>query len=217
MAALRRADTKMAEIRMSREEELVAFFVQRCGGDGNLGRTRLMKLVYLADYEARRFVGRPISGARYVWHFFGPWDPRLTTWIHRLKDAAVLEESAVAYPSGKQGFLYTPGAKQAPQSFKPVEVEVLSYVCRQYSRVELVELLDDVVYQTEPMMHAQKKKAKEKPLEMNIVDNAKARELSASLEVLLERRRQLRAREHLSHADAMIELEQKLRKLYAAA
>src|SRR6266480_3155690 len=160
MAALRRADTKMAEIRMSREEELVAFFVQRCGGDGNLGRTRLMKLLYLADYEARRFLGRPLSGAKYVWHLFGPWDPRLPTWINRLKGAAVLEETPVGYPSGKKGFLFTPGAKQIP-------------------------------------------------LEMNIVDNAKARELSASLEVLLERRRQLRAREHLSHADAMIELEQK--------
>ncbi len=207
----------MAEIKLSREEELVAFFVQRCGGDGNLGRTRLMKLLYLADYEARRFLGRPLSGAKYVWHFFGPWDPRLPTWINRLKGAAVLEETPVGYPSGKKGFLYTPGAKQVPQSLTPVDVEILTYVCRQYSRVELVELLDDVVYQTEPMMHAQKKKAKEKPLEMNIVDNAKARELSASLEVLLERRRQLRAREHLSHADAMIELEQKLRQLDAAA
>jgi len=207
----------MVQIRLSREEELVAFFVQKCGGDGNLGRTRLMKLVYLADYEARRFLGRPISGAKYVWHFFGPWVSRLPTWIHRLKDAAVLEETAVAYPSGKQGFLYTPGATRAPQSFKPVEVEILSYVCRQYSRVELVELLDDVVYQTEPMVHAQKKKAKEKPLEMNIADNVKAGELTVSLEELLERRRQIRARECLSHADAMIALEQKLRHLDAAA
>ncbi len=80
-----------------------------------------------------------------------------------------------------------------------------------------MELLDDVVYQTEPMIHAQKKKAKEKPLEMNIVDNAKASELSASLEVLLERRRQVRTRESLCHADAMIALEQKLRQLDAAA
>jgi len=205
------------EVRLSREEELVAFFVQRCGGEGNLGRTRLMKLLYLADYEARRFIGRPISSAKYVWHFFGPWDPRLTTWINRLKGAAVVEETPVAYPSGKKGFLYTPGAKQPPQSFKPVEVEILSYVCRQYSRVELVELLDDVVYQTEPMVHAQKKKAKEKPLEMDIADNAKAGELTVSLEELLERRRQLRARECLSHADAMIALEQKLRQLDAAA
>src|SRR5205809_7131849 len=127
----------MADIKLSREEELVAFFVQHCGDDGNLGRTRLMKLLYLADYEARRFLGHPISGAKYIWHFFGPYDPRLHTWIDRLRNAAVLLEAAVTYPSGKKGFLYTPGPTQVPQTFKPVEIEILSYVCRLYSRVEL--------------------------------------------------------------------------------
>ena len=207
----------MAVMKTSREEELVAFFVKHCGGDGNLGRTRLMKLLYLADYEARRFLGRPISGAKYVWHFFGPYEPRLSTWINRLRDGGLLVEAAVTYPSGKSGFLYTPGPKQALRSFKPVEVEILSYVCRQYSRVELRELLDYVVYQTEPMLRAQKRKAKERPLEMDIVNNTKASKLTVSLEELLERRRQLRAGERLTHADAMVSLEQKLQSMDAAA
>src|SRR5205809_876267 len=155
----------MADIKLSREEELVAFFVKHCGGDGKLVRTRLMKLLYLADYEARRFLGGPISGAKYIWHFFGPYDPKLPRWINRLKDCGVVVEAPVTYPSGKQGFLYTPGPTSTLESFSPVEVEVLSYVCRQYARVELRELLEDVVYQTEPMLLAQKKKAKEKPLD----------------------------------------------------
>src|SRR6266545_2089339 len=213
---LRRRRT-MADIKLSREEELVAFFVNRCGRDGNLGRTRLMKLLYLADYEARRFLGRPISGAKYIWHFFGPYDPRLSAWIHRLTDGGVLVEAPVTYPSGKSGFLYTPGPRQVPQTFKPVEIEILSYVCRQYSRVELRELLDDVVYQTEPMLRAQKKKAKERPLEMDMVNNAKAGELTIPLDELLERRRQLRAGECLSHAEAMTAVERKLKTADVAA
>src|SRR5437773_5589067 len=207
----------MAENNPSREEELVEFFVKHCGGDGELGRTRLMKLLYLADYEARRFLGRPISGAKYIWHFFGPFDPRLPTWINRLRDSGVLVEAPVTYPSGKSGFLYTPGPKQAALSFKPVEVEILSYVCRQYSRVELRELLDDIVYQTEPMLRAKRKGAKERPLEMDMINNAKAGELSVPLEELIERRRQLRAGEGISHADAMTALEQQLQSLDAAA
>ncbi len=198
----------MADIKLSREEELVAFFVNRCGRDGNLGRTRLMKLLYLADYEARRFLGRPISGIKYIWHFYGPYEKKLTTWITRLRDGGVVVEEAVMYPSGKEGFLYTAGAKEAPPSFSPAEVEILSYVCREYSRVDLRELLDDIVYQTEPMVRAQKKGAKEKPLEMDIVNNAKANELTISLEELVERRRQLRAGQCLSHAEAMSALEQ---------
>src|SRR5438046_1291322 len=181
----------MAEINLSREEEIVAFFVNHCGGDGNLGRTRLMKLLYLADYEARRFLGRPISGAKYIWHFYGPYESRLNSWINRLRDCQVLVETPVVYPSGKQGFLYTAGPKPALESFKPVETEILTYVCRQYSRVDLRELLDDIVYQTEPMVRAKNKKAREKPLDMDIVNNAKSGELTVSLEELLERRRQL--------------------------
>jgi len=207
----------MADHKLSREEEIVAFFVKHCGGDGNLGRTRLMKLLYLADYEARRFLGRPISGAKYIWHFYGPYESRLNSWINRLRDCQVLLETPVVYPSGKQGFLYTPGPTPVLESFKPVETEILSYVCRQYSRVELRDLLEDVVYQTEPMVVAQKKKAKEKPLDMNIVNNAKRGELTVSLEELLERRRQLRAGECLSHAEAMTALEQQLAAVDAAA
>jgi antitoxin SocA-like protein len=198
----------MADIKLSREEELVAFFVNRCGGEGNLGRTRLMKLLYLSDYEARRFLGRPISGIKYIWHFYGPYERKLTTWIARLRDGGVLVEEPVVYPSGREGFLYTPGPKQVPPTFTPAEVEILSYVCRQYSRVELRELLDDVVYQTEPMLRAKKKGTQEKPLEMDIVNNTKGNELTVTLEELLERRRQLRAGEGLSHANAMAALEQ---------
>src|SRR2546430_11848217 len=101
----------MADIKLSREEELVAFFVNRCG-DGNLGRTRLMKLLYLADYEARRYLGRPISKIKYIWHYFGPYEPELTTWVNRLKEHGVVMEETVVYPTGKYGYLYTPGATQ---------------------------------------------------------------------------------------------------------
>ena len=207
----------MPDHKLSREEELVAFFVKHCGGDGNLGRTRLMKLLYLADYEARRFLGHPISGAKYIWHFYGPYEAKLTTWINRLKDGQVLVETPVVFPSGKQGYLYTPGPTQAPESFKPVEVEILTYVCRQYSRVDLRELLDDVVYQTEPMVRAQKKKAREKPLEMDIVNNTKSGELTVTLEELLERRRQLRAGEGLDHAAAMNAMEELIQQPADAA
>lgn len=207
----------MGETKLGREEELVAFFAEHCGRDGKLGRTRLMKLLYLADYEARRFLGRPISTVKYVWHLFGPYTPKLTMWIDRLKSGGFLVETPVSYPSGREGFLYTIGNRQTTKSFQPVEMEILTYVCRQYSRVELQELLDDVVYQTEPMVRAKKKGAKERALEMDIVNNIMARELTTTVEALFERRRQLRAGEFVSHAQAMIDIEQKVQMVDAAA
>lgn len=198
----------MADPKLSREEELVAFFVNRCAG--NLGRTRLMKLLYLADYEARRYLGRPLSGIKYVWHFYGPYEPKLPEWIDSLKGSGVIVEEPMTYPSGVTGYLYTPGPRSPSASFAPAEMEILSYVCRQYSQVPLRDLLDDVVYQTEPMLKAQEKGAKNQPLEMHIVDNSKSNELSISFEELLERRRQLQAGEYLPHAEAMAAVEQQL-------
>jgi Antitoxin SocA-like, Panacea domain len=205
----------MPDIKLSREEELVAFFVNRC--DGNLGRTRLMKLLYMADYEARRYMGRPISKIKYVWHHYGPYEPGLTRWVNRLKEHGVVVEESVEYPTGQQGFLYTPGLIRATQSFSPAEVEILSYVCRKYSQVQLRELLDDVVYKTEPMVRAQKKNAKGQHLEMGMIDNVKAQELSVSFDELVERRRHLLAGEVFSHAEAMKALEEQSQQLSHAA
>ena len=80
-----------------------------------------------------------------------------------------------------------------------------------------MELLEDVVYQTEPMIRARRKNAKEKPLDMDIVNKTKAAGLTVSLEELIERRRQLRAGEVLKHADAMNSLQSAIKSMDAAA
>jgi len=206
----------MAEVKLSREEELVAFFVHQCG-EGDLGRTRLMKLLYLADYEARRYLGRPISKSKYIWHFYGPYEPGLTRWVNRLRDNQVVIEQPVVYPNGKRGFLYSRGPAQAKPTFTPAETAILAYVCRKYMQVPLRELLDDVVYQTEPMIHAQKTRARGRPLQMSRVNKAKAGELTISLEQLIERRAQVEAGEVLTHAEAMARLKGQQQPANAAA
>jgi len=206
----------MAEVKLSREEELVAFFVHQCG-EGDLGRTRLMKLLYLADYEARRYLGRPISKSKYVWHFYGPYDSGLASWVAKLRDTSVLVEQTVVYPNGKRGFLYTRGPVQPKPTFTPAEMAILAYVCRKYMAVPLRELLDDIVYQTEPMIHAQKTRARGRALQMNRVNKAKAGELTISLEQLIERRAQVEAGEILTHAEAMARLKGQQQPANAAA
>ncbi len=193
---------------LSREEELVAFFVGRC--DGRLGKTKLMKLIYLADYEARRYLGRPLSNAKYVWYFYGPWDPQLETWIAKLTEANVIVEEAVVYPTGAKGYLYSRGAVDVPGTFTAAENELLSYVCKRYSERPLRELLDEIVYETEPMREAREAKAKNAPLKMDSVNGAKAKELVIPFEELLERSRELHAGQGLSHAEAMAEVEKQL-------
>lgn len=188
--------------KLSREDEIVAFFLNQ-GTDGLFGRTRLMKLLYLADYEARRFIGRPLSAIKYIWYDYGPYDPQLKERIERLKGISVLTEEPIQYPNGRLGYVYTRGSLPVSNSFSAPEVEILSYVWQQYSRVDLRELLDEIVYQTEPMLEAKKNEAKGKPLNMDMVNNTKASELTIPFEELVARSAEVRQGQYLTHADAM--------------
>jgi hypothetical protein len=190
---------------LNRTEELVAYFVNRCQG-GELGRTRLMKLLYLADYEARRFMGRPLSDITYVWHHYGPYDPAVERTVATLKARDVVTEERVIYPNGHAGYLYSAGpAPFKAYSFSPAEEAILDYVCRQYSRVQLKELLEDIVYQTEPMLKAQERG--ERDLDMDEVNNTRGNELTVPFEELVERSKRVASGQYIAHEEAMRLLE----------
>jgi hypothetical protein len=194
----------MADAKLTRSDQLAAFFVNKHEG-WLLGRTRLMKLMYLADHEARRYLGRPISDIKYVWYHYGPYDRSLKTRIGRLRDLGVIQEECVAFPTGNTGYLYRAGDVSFTADFTPAEIEVLSFVSKKYMNTPLEQLLDEIVYQTEPMAKAQKKgaEARNKALDMDVVNGVKARELSASFDELIERSAQVRTGDYLTHADAM--------------
>lgn len=195
----------MTELQLSREEQLVAFFVNACT-DTKLGHTRLMKLLYLADYEARRYLGRPISNIPYIWYDHGPFDPDFYSWLERLKKENVIREERLTFASGKKAYHLTPGDVFPTHGFGPAEIEILSFVCREYSKVELRELLDDVVYQTEPMLKAKEENAHGERLDMDIVNDAKSKQFGMAYEELLARSQEARAGKVIPHAAAMREV-----------
>jgi len=194
----------MAEQNLSREEQLVAFFVNACPEP--VGRTRLMKLLYLADYEARRYLGRPVSSIPYIWYDHGPFDQQLYGWLDHLRAEGLIRDEEVVYPSGNAGHIYTPNEAPPAHDLSPDEVEILSYVCREYSQVGLRELLDDIVYQTEPMLDAKEKNARGEKLNMDLVNNLKSRAFAVPYEELLARSRQVRAGNVIPHSAAMTRL-----------
>jgi uncharacterized phage-associated protein len=191
----------MANQQLSKEEQLIAFFVNACNDP--IGRTRLMKLLYLADYQARRYLGKPISNIRYKWHDFGPFDENLYVWLENLERQDLIRHEEVRYDGEKVAHVYAPTETPPALDLSPDEVDVLSFVCREYSQVALRQLLDEIVYQTEPMLDAKTRDAKGQALKMEMVDNAKRRDFTIPYAELLARSRKLKSGQGVSHREAM--------------
>lgn len=128
-------------------DELVSYFVERLSG--RLGRTMVLKLLYLSDLEARRYLGRPISSLTYVLHNHGPFDAEIYRALDRLASAGEIEEEAVAYPSAT-GYRYHCRAPGRIRHFSPADEAILSFVLRSYIGKSLESVLE-VVYNTRPM------------------------------------------------------------------
>lgn len=197
---------------LSREEQIVAYFVQKCAGKKPqaLGRTQLMKLLYLADYEARRYLGRPLSDLEYYWHHFGPYEERFVEALGKLGERDVVREEQVVYPTGLKGYEYRPGSEPALLSFGPIEREVLKYVCTTYSDLKLSALLSDVVYETEPMKEAREHDAQGEKLNMDQVNNSRRNEFGIPFEELYERVQDVRAGKGVPHVVAMSRLRESI-------
>lgn len=200
----------MAPVQLGREEQMLAFFVQHCSG--RVGRTQLLKYLYLADYEARRYIGRQISAIEYIWYHHGPYDRELYNRLDELKAAGVVREDRVTYPTGKEGYIYYAGERDVTFTLAPDEMRILAYVCHTYSRLNLQTLLDDVVYETEPMQKARVSEARNQPLDMSTADNQRRFDLGIPYEELLRRSADARAGKAVPHEEAMKMIRDALRE-----
>ncbi len=128
--------------------DLVRFFVTRFSGA--IGRTRLIKLIYLADLETRKYLGRPLSNLEFALDQHGPFDKRIYAYLDELLKTGEVSQEEYRTPAGP-GYAYHAEAPSRTLEFTPAEEAILSYVCRSYGEQPLPILLDDIVYETEPI------------------------------------------------------------------
>lgn len=150
-----------------KNKQIIKFIVERLSG--KLGRTQLMKLIYLADYHSHRLFGRPVSTFKYALWEYGPFDKRLYDYLQELSPNYI-KEKKVYFPT-YEGYLYHDGPARARYSLTEPEIYMLEYVISTYSQCDLHTLLEEVVYKTEPVVELIKKKTLGKRLNMKIVDN----------------------------------------------
>lgn len=167
-----------------RSQDVIRYFVDRLSGQ--VGRTFLVKLAYMADLEAHRQLGRSLTNLEYRVNNYGPFDPAFFDAVAALEAGGDVEQSSHVFPDGSRGYRFE-SRRIRPYEFSPPEEAVLSFVLESFGDGKLSDLLD-AVYETKPFVHARDCGAGTRiPLE--IVDGDGARELGGiTLEKALEGR-----------------------------
>jgi hypothetical protein len=148
---------------------LIRYFVERVPG---AGRTQIVKFLYLTDLESGRYLGHPISDLNYILYDHGPFDSEILAHLDLLCAMDYLEGEQVRYPNGKFGWRYKATDKPLPLTGTSKEgLAILDYVAANYGRTPLQGLLEEVVYQTAPMVDAKEREAYGHRLRMELVDN----------------------------------------------
>lgn len=153
--------------KFNKNTQIIKFIIERL--TGKLGRTHLIKLIYLADYHSRRLFGKPVSTFNYCYDKQGPFDKELYSCIECLKN--YIREDEINFPYYK-GYLFQNLPKKMEYAqLTHYDTFILDYVIHTYGKSNLQSLLEDVVYKTEPMLEVVKKRAFKSKLPMDIIDN----------------------------------------------
>lgn len=192
---------------LTRNALVLKFFTQhgRC-----VGRTKLIKLSYLADLHARELLGRPITDFRYKWWDHGPFDDQFYSAASELVDAGLATEDVVQYPTGQVGKPLRDTGEPAVFEWSQAEAHILAYVVTQYMHTSLSSLLEDVVYQTEPMTYVRDHGHLGDPVPMERVNDKLKRHLGFDLEETLRAERDASAGRFKLAADFFDELRAKI-------
>ena len=109
-------------------------------------RTKLVKLLYLSDVEAKERLGRTITGLRYIYHFYGPYAPEIIEKALEMDG----EEIREVYNPLFDRYEYYAVKEEIDVGLDPDEIEVLNEVIKKYGRMSTSEI-KEVAYNTEQM------------------------------------------------------------------
>lgn len=163
---------------ITRSAQVLRYLLQVASG---VGRHRLAQYVYLADVEARRYLGRPISDLEYGFTARGPFDANgFAEAMNELESLGLVRENQI--PCGEyMSSELVPTGSPVEFSFTATEAEVLRYVATTFLSTSMRDFIDDVVYATEPMVDAEPGR----PLPMDRANGSPGADLTFSLERVL--------------------------------
>jgi len=134
---------------------LVSYIVDYLRAQGaSFAYTKVVKLLYLIDVEYCRSVGRTLTGLRWTFHHFGPWDDQLRAVLHGHVEG--IEPVEVFTSKGFQATTWRVIDAPDPDIVfkRPLERLVVDRVLNAWGDFETNIVLDHVYRDTEPMHSA---------------------------------------------------------------
>lgn len=108
----------------------------------NLTRTKLVKLLFLADRNAKLELDKTISGLKYNYYLHGPYNNDITAYIREM-DGNEIQEIPQEYPT-VSGYTYKTGDFPRVDPLELLsrdEINILNQVIMNYGRMSLSDIL----------------------------------------------------------------------------
>lgn len=117
----------------------------------SITKTRLVKLIYLADLFSKQKKGKTITDVRYNYYYYGPFSKLIVEELDKLVAEKVIEERHVASQQGKKYLVYSTYNKVATfPSLEQDDLGILESVLQKYGSIDFKDLIA-YVYETEPI------------------------------------------------------------------
>lgn len=119
------------ELKKAKLEQAILFFLHHAN-NASLGKTKLMKLLYYADFDHYEQYEEPITGSRYrkLDHGPVPDDPMLAI-EEPERSGRITREDVVA--GGYRQHRYGTSERVDPETFSPTELDVLYQVAQRWA------------------------------------------------------------------------------------
>ena len=118
----------------SKYYEVILFFLEHVPREA-MGKLKLMKLLYYADFDHFERHKKPLLGETYLRWDNGPMPKRAEAILKKMQDEGVITVEPEALPSPyRDREVYLPQRRFNPKKFTPEEIETLHHIVEKWQR-----------------------------------------------------------------------------------
>ncbi len=126
-------------LNLKKFKNLILYILERCAGKANIGETVLYKLLYFSDFNYYELYEEHLSGATYKKWAKGPVPHDITSILHDMETAGMLQAFTADYYGYRQK-RYIPLVNSDKRIFNGAEIDVIDKVIDRLSDMSATQI-----------------------------------------------------------------------------